>query len=138
MNRAMGGIKPIGVCSIDHRSGTKKENWPFYLQRGLFVLTTPCKSPRGTRDFSAPFFVVTHIPTGKCAGTIMVDDKQKAKKLERYAAIFGNAQTVSGVMRKYHALPPKTRGWISKALDRIQTRTISGVTQGLEDLTGTG
>lgn len=89
--------------------------WPAHAVMGHWAITVPVPwVGDGELLFNAEYATMTHQPTGFRAGDCALA-KDYTKRLQRLNALFGNAQTVKGVQRKFNALSDKdkrfVRGW---------------------------
>jgi hypothetical protein len=90
----------------------KVRNWPAYgFANKHWAVTMPVAA--GVAKWpNAPFHCITHQPTGLKAAEVSPDKAMRCAR--RFAKIFGGAQTVRGVRRKYNALSASEKKWINK------------------------
>jgi hypothetical protein len=108
----IGDLEQVGVCDIAIRHGRMK--WPVFMIVGLWGLTPPPQYGTRKPNMNKEWMVVTHLPTGRRAGDIRVDDPCKKQKLAKYAQMFGRARTVDGIRRKYRKLSKYQKSWIKR------------------------
>ena len=84
--------------------------FPCHALEGNWAITNPII---GGSLIDCDFVVVTHQPTGYRAKDIPKNsDFQQI--LAKFNALFGNATTKRGVMRKWNAMPAKDKKWVKR------------------------
>jgi hypothetical protein len=109
----IGDLKQVGTCTIATVFGPI-EKWPVLLINGVWGLTPRYDWVKKKPDLTWEWLTVAHLPTGRMACDVRVDDPLIAQKLAKIAALLGKSKTVWGVIRKFNALPESQKKWIKE------------------------
>jgi hypothetical protein len=109
----MGDLKQVATCTLVHYDAKLSYNWPVFLIDGFWGLTPSPHWESGKPDLESEWVAITHLPSGKGACYVRIDDPQKVQKLAKIAGMFRGVGTETGVMRKWRKLSKAQKRWVN-------------------------